>query len=160
VWSAVVDAFPQHEGCILVGTFTSTAVVRYRCVLILIAVVIDRVVFPQRRFNLYENARIFVAVGAVIRPVHFRSFHAFFLFFVFQFQSLCMVVATEAFVLGSLLIVGALFLFFSSFHVVSLKLILARSLVGSKSQKLFFALPTHDKKMVIGLLRFIPNEGS
>jgi hypothetical protein len=30
-----------------------------------------------------------------------------------------MVVATEPFVLGSLLIVGALFLFFPSFHVVS-----------------------------------------
>jgi hypothetical protein len=65
----VVDAFPQHEGCILVGTFTSTAVVRHWSVLILVAVVIFRVVFAQTRLNLYENARIFVGVNAVIRPV-------------------------------------------------------------------------------------------
>jgi hypothetical protein len=43
-------------------------------------------------------------------------------FLVFQFQSLRMVVATEPFVLGSLLIVGTLFLFFPLFHVVSLVL--------------------------------------
>jgi hypothetical protein len=151
VWSAVVDAFPQHEGCILVGTFTSTAVVRHRSVLILVAVVIYRVVFTQTRLNLYENAWIFVAVNAVIRPVHFRSFRALFFFFVFQFQYLCMVVATEPFVLCSPLIVGAIFLFFPSFHVVffffslRLKAILAQSLFGSESQKLFLVLPSHDK---------------
>jgi hypothetical protein len=77
VWSAVVDDFPQHEGCVLVGTFTSTAVVQYRCVLILVAVIIDRVAFAQTRFNLYKSAHVFVAVNAVIRPVHFRSFCAF-----------------------------------------------------------------------------------
>jgi hypothetical protein len=41
VWPAVVYAFLQHECCILVGTFTSTAVVRYRSVLIVLPVIID-----------------------------------------------------------------------------------------------------------------------
>jgi hypothetical protein len=125
VWSAVVDAFPQHEGCILVGLFTSTAVVRHWSVLILVAVVMYRVVFAQTRLNLYENARIFVAVNAVIRSVHFRSFCALFFFYVFQFQSLRMVVATEPFVLCSPLIVGAIFLFFPSFNVVFFFLLFA-----------------------------------
>jgi hypothetical protein len=62
-----------------------------------------------------------------------------------------MVVATEPFVPCSPLIAGAIFLFFPSFHVVfffftlRLKAILARSLVGSESQKLFLVLPSHDK---------------
>jgi hypothetical protein len=151
VWSAVVDAFPQHEGCVLVGMFTSTAVVRHPSVLILIAVVIYCVVFAQTQLNLYENTRIFVAVNAVIQPVHFRLFPALFFFFEFQFQSLRMVVATEPFALGSLLSVGVLFLFFPLFHVVSffslhLKAILAWSLVGSESQMLFLVLRSHDKK--------------
>jgi hypothetical protein len=49
---------------------------------------------------LYEKARVFIAVDAVIRTIHFRSFLAdpFFLFF--DFQPLCMMVATETFVLG------------------------------------------------------------
>jgi hypothetical protein len=91
-------------------------------------------------------------VNAVIRAVHFRSLRALFFFFVFQFQSLRMVMATEPFVMCSRLIVGAIFLFSPSFHVVffffslGLKAILARSLVGSESQELFLVLPSHDKK--------------
>jgi hypothetical protein len=115
VWSAVVDAFPQHEGCILVGTFMSTAVVQYWCVLILVAVVIDHVIFAKTRFNLYPQS---VQKCTDLRRSECSNPARPLL--VFQFQSLCMVVATEAFVLGSLLIVGALFLFFPLFHVVTL----------------------------------------
>jgi hypothetical protein len=49
---------------------------------------------------LYKNARVFIAVDAVIRTVNFRSFLADPFFLVFDFQRLCMMVATESFVLG------------------------------------------------------------
>jgi hypothetical protein len=92
---AVVDSFPKHECCVLVGTFTSSAVVCCGSILIVASVVVDCVLLTQTRFDLYKNAWVFIAVDAVIRTVHFRSFLAnpFFLFF--DFQPLCMMVATE-----------------------------------------------------------------
>ncbi len=95
----------------------------------------------------------FLMIGKVRTLINSYNWcYALFFFFVFQFQSLRMVMATEPFVLCSRLIVGAIFIYSPSFHVVffffslGLKAILARSLVGSESQKLFLVLPSHDKK--------------
>jgi hypothetical protein len=64
---AVVDSFPKHECCVLVGTFASSTVVCCGSVLIVASVVVDCVVLTQTRFDLYKNARVFIAVYAVIR---------------------------------------------------------------------------------------------
>jgi hypothetical protein len=75
-------------------------------------------------------------------------------------------VATETFVLGWLLIVGTLFLFFSFFHVVSLFLLLAfvtylgqvTCRFGKPDVILGIYRRTTTKK-VIRLLRFVPLQG-
>jgi hypothetical protein len=97
---AVVDPFPKHECYVLVGTFTSPAVVCCGYVLIVASAVVDCAILTQTQFDLYENARVFIAVDAVIRTVHFCLFLADPFFLIFDFQPLCMMVATETFVLG------------------------------------------------------------
>jgi hypothetical protein len=101
--------------------FSPTTVVSNRCLLIISNVLVNLIVFAQSHLNLREDARIFVTMNALLYFINEFVFllrlstNLLLVPLVFFLSHLGMLVAAVTVVLGILLILPTIFLFFLLF---------------------------------------------